>query len=565
MQTFANYTYERPNIPKVKEEFYQKLEQFQNAASLDAAIEAIDELNAIRNHLSTMYNLVFIRASIDTRDEFYHNERDFFDEHLPEIQELDTAFYKELLKSSFEAQLRNKYGSQLFDLAECQIKAFSKEIIPLLQTENKLTSAYSKLIASADINFRGESYTLAQLGPFSEDPDRKTRKEALEARQSFFAENKEKLDSIYDDLVKTRQQIAEKLGYKNFVEVGYLRMQRIDYNAEMVERFRRQVEEVIVPIATKLYEKQAKRIGVDSLKFYDESFAFSSGNATPKGTPEWIIENGKQMYDELSEETSEFFQYMLDRELLDLEAKKGKESGGYCTYIEDYQSPFIFSNFNGTSGDIDVLTHEAGHAFQVYSSRHFSVPEYYFPTSESAEIHSMSMEFFAYPWMETFFKEEVEKYKYAHISDAIQFLPYGVAVDEFQHLVYENPDWTPEERNQAWRNLEKKYLPHRNYDGIESLESGAFWQKQGHIYEDPFYYIDYTLAQVCAFQFLKKSQENRGKAWQDYIDLCKLGGSKPFLELVQSADLQSPFEEGTVEAAVSFIEDWLENIDDQKL
>ncbi|MFD1387133.1 M3 family oligoendopeptidase [Oceanobacillus oncorhynchi subsp. oncorhynchi] len=565
MQTFANYTYERPDLPKVKEDFYQKLEQFQNAASMEQAIAVIDTINAIRNHLSTMYNLVFIRASIDTRDAFYHEERDFFDAHLPEIQELSTAFYKELLKSPYEAQLRDKYGSQLFDLAECEIKAFSKEIIPLLQTENKLTSAYSKLIASADIEFRGESYTLAQLGPFAEDPDRQTRKEALEARQSFFAENKEKLDRLYDDLVKTRQQIAEKLGFKNFVDVGYLRMQRVDYNAEMVQRYRKQVEEVIVPIATKLYEKQAKRIGVDSLKFYDEAFVFASGNAAPKGNPDWIIENGKKMYNELSDETSAFFQFMLDRELLDLEAKKGKESGGYCTYIEDYQSPFIFSNFNGTSGDIDVLTHEAGHAFQAYSSRHFSVPEYYFPTSESAEIHSMSMEFFTYPWMENFFKEDVDKYKYAHLSDAIQFLPYGVAVDEFQHLVYENPDWTPEERNQAWRNLEKKYLPHRNYDGIESLESGAFWQKQGHIYEDPFYYIDYTLAQICAFQFLKKSQENREKAWQDYLDLCKIGGSKPFLKLVQSAGLASPFEEGTVEAAVDFIENWLDQVDDQAL
>ncbi|WP_080873168.1 M3 family oligoendopeptidase [Oceanobacillus timonensis] len=565
MQTFADYTYERPDIPKVKEDFYQKLEQFQHASSIEQAITAMDAINKIRNHLSTMENLVFIRASIDTHDAFYHNERDFFDEHLPEIQELTATFYKELLKSPFKAQLQKKYGSQLFDLAACEIKAFSKEIIPLLQKENKRTSAYSKLIASADIAFRGNTYTLAQLGPFAEDPDRQTRKEALEARQSFFAENKETLDRIYDDLVKTRQQIAEKLGFNNFVEVGYLRMQRVDYHAEMVQRFRKQVEEVIVPIATKLYEKQAKRIGVDTLKFYDESFVFASGNATPKGTPDWIIENGKKMYNELSTETSAFFQFMLDHELLDLEAKKGKESGGYCTYIEDYQSPFIFSNFNGTSGDIDVLTHEAGHAFQSYSSRHFSVPEYYFPTSESAEIHSMSMEFFTYPWMENFFKEDVEKYKYAHLSDAIQFLPYGVAVDEFQHLVYENPNWTPEERNQAWRSLEKKYLPHRDYDGIEHLESGAFWQKQGHIYEDPFYYIDYTLAQICAFQFLKKSQENREKAWQDYIDLCKLGGSKPFLELVQSAGLASPFEEGTVEAAVSFIEDWLYKVDDQAL
>ncbi|MFS0750715.1 M3 family oligoendopeptidase [Oceanobacillus sp. 1P07AA] len=565
MLTFKDYTYERPDIEKSREKFQQLVDIFKNAPDVKQAIKAIDEINQLRNNLYTMYNLVYIRASIDTKDEYYQQERDHFDLIEPEIQEMVTSFYKVLFESPHEKDLRKEYGSQLFELAACEVKAFSKEIIPLLQQENKLTSEYSKLIASADIEFQGKNYTLAQLGPFAQHKDRIVRKEAMEAAQSFFIENEEALDRIYDDLVKVRHEIAQKLGYDNFIEVGYLRMQRVDYNANMVDVFRQQVRDVIVPIATKLYEKQSKRIGVDKLKAYDESFVFPSGNATPKGSPEWIIENGKKMYQELSKETGEFFQFMLDHELMDLEAKKGKEAGGYCTFIEDYSSPFIFANFNGTSDDIDVLTHEAGHAFQVYSSRNYSVPEYYFPTSESAEIHSMSMEFFTYPWMKEFFGDEVEKYKYAHLSDALQFIPYGVAVDEFQHLVYENPEWTPKQRKQAWKKLEEIYLPHRDYDGIPNLEAGGFWQKQGHIYEDPFYYIDYTLAQICAFQFWKKSQEDNESAWKDYVHLCKLGGSKPFLQLVKEGNLQSPFEEGTVASVVKMIEDYLESIDDNDL
>ncbi|MFC4557629.1 M3 family oligoendopeptidase [Virgibacillus kekensis] len=565
MQTFENYTYERPNMDAEKSTFQSLLGKFTQSKSAAEQNEAINKINELRNRLSTMANLVYIRASIDTNDDFYQKERDYFDEIQPEIQEMSTAFYKELIKSPFRNELEEKWGEQLFQIADYEIKAFSPEVMPLLQKENKLSSQYSKLVASAEVEFQGKTYTLAQLAPFTQNKDRSIRKQAVETSAGFFAENADKFDDIYDQLVKTRHEIATKLGYKNFVELGYVRMLRIDYNAEMVDVFRKQVREKIVPLVSKLYEKQADRIGVDSLKIHDENFKFPTGNAQPKGSPEWIIENGKKMYEELSPETKEFFQFMLDRNLMDLEAQKGKEAGGYCTFIEDYQSPFIFSNFNGTSGDIDVLTHEAGHAFQFYSSRNIGIPEYLMPTYESAEIHSMSMEFFTWPWMELFFKEDTEKYKYSHLADGLQFLPYGVAVDEFQHKVYENPDWTPDQRKAAWKELEEIYLPHRDYDGIPYLESGSFWQRQGHIYEVPFYYIDYTLAQICAFQFWKRSRDNREDAWNDYLNLCKLGGSKSFLGLVEAANLRSPFQKGSVESVIGTIEEWLDSVDDKQL
>jgi M3 family oligoendopeptidase len=565
MLTFEDYPYERPNMKAVKDEFQQLLQQFKNAKSPEEALKVMGSINTLRNHLSTMSVLVFIRASTDTNDAFYKKEQDFFDETEPEIQEISTEFYKELVNTPYRNELEQRWGEQLFQIADFEIKAFSTEIIPLLQKENKLSSQYARLVASAEVAFQGSTYTLAQLYPFTEHSDRNTRKEAIQAYTGFFENYQTEFDSIYDDLVKVRHKIAAALGYKNFVELGYLRMLRIDYNAEMVEVFRKQVREVIVPLVSKLYKKQEERINVDQLKYYDESFIFSTGNATPKGSSKWIIENGEKMYGELSAETKEFFQFMLDRQLMDLEAKKGKEAGGYCAYIDDYQSPYIFANFNGTSDDIDVLTHEAGHAFQAYSSRGFDIPEYTDPTHEAAEIHSMSMEFFTWPWMELFFKEDTMKYKYAHLTEALKFLPYGVAVDEFQHLVYENPDWTPAERNEAWRKLEETYLPHRDYDGSAYLESGRFWQRQGHIYEDPFYYIDYTLAQICAFQFWKRSRDEPENAWMDYLRLCRLGGAKPFLELVEEAGLRSPFVDGTVESVIGTIEEWLKNVDDTKL
>ncbi len=562
---FEEYKYVRPNMEQITREFHHWLNHFHHAENVEDQHQAIAELNKVSSMFDTMYNLCYIRHTIDTEDEFYKAENDFMDEVLPVMEGLNADFNKAIVQSNFRSQLEEKWGKQLFALAEVQLKTFSPNIVPLLQKENKLVSQYTKLVASAKILFEGEERTLAQLQPFAESTDREIRKKATEARFTFFAEHEEEFDRIYDDLVQVRTEIAKTLGYKNFVELGYDRMNRTDYNADMVKNYRNQIQTYIVPLATALYKRQEKRIGVDSLKFYDESLQFLTGNATPKGDAEWILENGKKMYAQLSPETNEFFQFMTEHHLLDLLAKRGKASGGYCTFIADYQSPFIFSNFNGTSGDIDVLTHEAGHAFQVYSSRHIETPELIWPTTEACEIHSMSMEFFTYPWMNLFFKEDTDKYKFAHLSAALQFLPYGVAVDEFQHAVYENPEATPEERKQIWKELEKKYLPHRDYDGFAYLERGGFWQRQGHIFENPFYYIDYTLAQICAFQFWKKSQEDHDAAWKDYLHLCKQGGTKSFTQLVKEANLISPFEDGCVKSVIDTIQNYLNEVDDKNL
>jgi len=565
MKTFKDYEYRRPNIEEMKERQLSLIEQFKHAQTMDEQSSIIQQLNALSNDYATMANLVYIRASIDTNDEFYQAERDYFDEVGPELEEVTTEYYKALIASPFREQLENKWGQQLFDLATYQIKGFSPIVIDLMQKENKLVSEYNKLVASAQIDFNGETLTLAQLGPYTESTDREIRKSATDARFGFFSEHEEEFDRLYDELVKVRHEIAVKLGYKNYVELGYVRMNRIDYNADMVKKFRDQVRDLIVPVASELYERQAKRIDISDFKFYDEALNFLSGNATPKGDADWIVENGKKMYEELSPETGEFFNFMIDHELMDLVAKKGKESGGYCTFIENYHSPFIFSNFNGTSGDIDVLTHEAGHAFQVYSSRDIGIPEYLWPTFESCEIHSMSMEFFTWPWMELFFKEDTEKYKFTHLSSGLLFLPYGVAVDEFQHVIYENPTMTPAERKAAWKKIEETYLPHRDYDHNGYLEAGGIWQRQGHIYASPFYYIDYTLAQICAFQFWKRSREEFEEAWKDYIHLCGLGGSMSFTKLVKEAGLISPFEDGCVESVIGEIKAYLNSVDDVAL
>lgn len=561
---FKDYKYERPNYKQNEESISKLIKQINEENSLDEVKKCISDINDIRNTISTMSTLASIRYTINTEDEFYEKERDYWDENMPIYDKLNSDFYKALVKNKFRSELEEIYGKQFFDIAEYNLRAFSEEIIEDLQIENRLSSQYDKLIASAKILFEGEERNLSGLTPFILSDDRSIRKKASEAKYNFFVEHEKEIDKIYDDMVKVRTRIAKKLGYNNFVELAYVRMLRTDYNAEMINCFREQVKKYIVPVANKLYDRQKKRLGLKKLSYYDEKYEFLSGNAKPKGDPEWIVNNGKIMYSELSPETKEFFEFMTDNQLMDLVTKKGKAGGGYCTYIPDYKSPFIFSNFNGTSGDVDVLTHEAGHAFQCYRSRWIEIPECNFPTYESAEIHSMSMEFFTWPWMKLFFKDEESKYKYAHLGSAIKFIPYGVTVDEFQHFVYLNPEATPDERKSAWREIEKKYLPHKDYSECDFLERGGWWFQQGHIFASPFYYIDYTLAQICALQFWKKDQDNHKEAWEDYLRLCNVGGTKSFTNLVKVANLISPFEDGCIESIINVIDKYLEDIDDSK-
>ncbi|MBQ9037497.1 MAG: M3 family oligoendopeptidase [Erysipelotrichaceae bacterium] len=562
---FKDMKYERPEYEQVKKEYTAYLEQLRNAENKEQFLTVFFELEKLRSSLATMSTLCSIRHSINTRDEFYDKENDYWDEYGPLYSVFDAELSKICVACPFKEELYEEIPETFFELAECQIRSFDEKIVPLLQQENKLTSEYGKLKASAQIPYDGKIYNLSTIRPLTLSLDRKVRKAANDAMLKFYSDNESEFDRIYDELVKLRDKIAHELGYPSFTELAYQRMTRLDYNAEMVANYRKQILEDLVPAATRLYERQAKRLGVKTIAYYDEALEFLNGNPTPKGSYEELIEAARKMYHEMSPETAEFIDTMIEGDLWDLKSRDGKEMGGYCTSIPDYHVPFIFANFNGTSGDVDVLTHEAGHAFQFYMSRNIKVSDLQWPTMESAEIDSMSMEFNAWPWMNLFFKEDEAKYKYLHLGGAVKFLPYGVLVDHFQHEIYANPTWSPDERKACWRRLEKLYLPYKDYSESEILEKGTWWYRQGHIFESPFYYIDYTLAQVCALQFWVRNYNKDPEAWHDYVRLCKAGGKKSFTQLVKTANLKVPFEDGCVKSIVKDITDYMEAIDDTAL
>ena len=504
-----------------------------------------------------MFSLARIRNSLDTGDEFYSKEKEYCDMTIPKLKEIGQEFITALLNSPFRKDMEVKWGTLMFDNAEMELKTFSPEIVPDLQEENTLSTQYRNLIASAQIDFDGKTLTLAQIEPYCENPDRSIRKAAQDAITKWFASKAEQLDFIFDKLVKVRTNIAKKLGYKDFVQLGYYRMQRNCYDQDMVAKFRKGVAENIVPVVIELKKVQAQRIGVDTIKIYDQYFEYPDGNAKPHGTVDDIFAHGKKMYRELSSETAQFIDFMLDNELFDVLTRPGKVAGGYCSSLPKYKAPFVFANFNGTFSDIGVLTHEAGHALAAYLARDVYPSDLKNYSMEIAEIHSMSMEFFAWPWMKGFFGEQSDKYYSGHLSRALTLLPYGSMIDQFQHQIYQNPNMTPAERNQYWLELEKRYRPWLDLEDTPFFGEGRDWQYIMHIYEAPFYMIDYCLAQIVALSFWTENQEVPGQAWDKYMRLIGFAGTKTFLELIDEVDLPTPFEPDNIKTVAAAATTWL--------
>ena len=539
---FSEMPYTRPDMSVITKEFETIASCVTNAKSAAEALEQHRKFSGLSKNVLTLQAICNVRHTVNTKDEFYDKENDFFDENGPILTKLGMDFYKAMVESPYRPELTEALGELWFTNAELLLKGFDEKIIGDMQKDNAICSKYQKLLASASLDFDGKKVNLSQLGAYQLSKDREVRKAAYAKRTEFFIEHEAELDEIYDELVKLRDRMAKKLGYKNYVELGYIKMQRNSYDADDVGRFREQVKCVLVPFLRNLHEQRRKDLAVDKLKFYDEEVFYAGGNPIPKGTPEEMFEAGKLMYSELSPETKEFFDFMLDNALFDVLAKEGKAGGGYCTYLPDYGAPFVFANFNGTSDDVDVLTHECGHALNAYLSSGIDIFEYQECTLDAAEIHSMSMEFFTSKWMTLFFGGDAQKYLYMHLASALAFIPYGCMVDEFQHIIYYEPGLSPAKRKAVWQRLENEYKPHLDYDGDPFFGKGGHWQRQHHIYALPFYYIDYCLAQTCALQYRVWMEKDRAAAWTSYIELLKKAGTRKLTDLLEEAGLKSPFD-----------------------
>lgn len=540
--------YKRYTIEEAKEAFASVRTKLQNAASCREALAARDEFLSMMTTYATAASLSHCRFTLNTKAPFYQAEVAYYDEVGPLFGELNVQYSDLMLASPFRAEMEAQIGSRTFRMYEIAKKTFSPAIVEDLQKENAITTEYSKFMSEMLFTFDGEKMPLSVLRGKLEDADRDVRRRTAEAIGRGLEENADRLDDIYDRLVKIRDGIAKKLGYKNFVELGYYRMNRLDYDADMIRHFRENVARDLVPAVSRVKAELAAELGITDFKFYDDAVSAAGATVRPHLSVDEIFAAAREMYHDMNPEIGRFMDEMCEAGAFDVMPREGKWGGGYCTSFPAYKQPFILANFNGSCGDIDVITHEFGHALAANFVFHGGDMELDVGGMETAECHSMSMEFLCWKYMDKFFGDEADKYRRKHLLSALSFIPYGVIVDEFQQNVYEHPEYTPAERKKMYLELEKKYRPYLSFDGIPYLEEGTRWQYQMHIYESPFYYIDYCLAQTVALSFLFASREDYSSALSRYLDFARAGGTRAFPDLIAAAGLPSPFVDGSLKA-----------------
>lgn len=547
MLQFKDYKYTRPDCKALVEQYTALANEVAAAGSAEGVCAAIRIAEKLGVEYASDYSIASIRNTIDTTDEFYDAEMNYLLSEGSAVSEAESCLFRAVLASPYLESVKKEFPEVMFVNAEMAVKTTSAETVELAARESALVLEYQKLMSSAKIDFMGETLTVAQLGSHKFDPDRAHRRAAFAAEGEFYNSHRDQLDRIYSDLVNVRTAIAHRLGFKSFTELGYMQLTRNCYDEKMVSVFRSEVKKNIVPLVAELKKKQAERIGVDSIMLHDDGVIFKNGNPKPIGSFDDTRAAGIKMYREMKPETKDYIDFMDSSDLFSLIATNGKAPGGYCTSIPRYKAPFIFSNFNNTAHDVEVFTHEGGHAFADYVAQRSGFPlSVQSPTMESCECHSMSMEFLAWPWLESFYGDRTDEAKLAHLQNALFFIPYGCMVDEFQHIMYNNPDMTSQERHEAWLKLEHEYRPYMGMDDIPFFSEGRGWQRQLHIYHYPFYYIDYCLAQTVALQIFALSTESWENAWQHYYAFLSKGGTLTFTQLLAQAGLASPFEAGSL-------------------
>ena len=558
---FNEMTYTRPDIDALLARCRELAAKAAAAPDGDALVRLYYEQSEAFAEYNTAANLANIHYTCDTRDAYWKAEQDFFDANGPAVTNASVEISRAFLANPHVDALTDKFGTTCVAGMKNAVLSMDDRTVELQQQFNALVSRYQQIYGGALVELDGKQLTIPQLGPYKEDLDPAVRRAAYEAEAGYFDAHRAELDELYGQIVQNLNAQARVMGYHDYSELSYVRMNRIGYGPEEIRKFRDQVANDVVPQLQKVMALRAKRTGIAHPAFTDLPILFRDGNPKPIPGYKARMDAARTMYHELSPETAEFIDFMQDNELFDVESRPGKMSGGYMTSLPSYKAPFIFANWNDTSGDVDVLTHECGHAFEGYvAERDPAIPaDLECPGMESAEIHSMAMEFLTAPWHHLLFGRDTDKYALLHAEDSFVFLAYGCEVDEFQHIMYQNPDLTPDERNAEWLKLEKKYRPWIDFADLPFYGRGAGWQRQLHIYECPFYYIDYCLSTMAALQFFLLSLTDHKDAWERYLRLVRRAGTASYTELLETAGLKVPFEEGSIKGIAQQMTDWLEN------
>lgn len=511
----------------------------------EAWIELSEDWNALKSYVNSEQSRLNYRFTKDmTNPEAEAAERAHRQEVVPTAEDGEAKLVAALLGSRHSAAVGARFGDQLLRVLRVGEPALAPENSDLRVEISDLAKDYDKTVAGGEVDVLGETMTLSKARSRTISPDPALRRAAYEAHWGWFIEHRDQLAEIFDGQVKRRDEMGRRLGHANFVPLGYAMMGRTDYGPEESAMFRESVRNHASPIYEELMKGQARSLGTPTLKPWDAGYHpeldLPLDAAEPIG--EQLDKMGRVL-SRLSPKLLKHFERMRAEELIDLENRKGKASGAYCTAFSDEGRAAIFCNSTGGATDVGTLVHEMGHAVQAWESMPIEAVDLRWPTSDAAEIHSMGLEFLSLPYLDEFFTEEQQQtFARGRWKKAITLCCYVCTIDEFQHWVYENPTASWQDREDAFVRIRDTYQPGFDWTGDAAPYAPTRWYGQLHLFRYPFYYIDYAIAETSAMQLGMLDARDHGACLEKYLALCQLGGTKSLLGILESAGLKSPFD-----------------------
>lgn len=492
---------------------------------------------------------LYIRMTCDTSDEQAKSAYLNYVENIePKLKQMSFEMDRKIANCPHTSDLDEaRYGVLIRNL-KADVEIFREENVPLQTDDTKLDQQYDEICGAMSVDFRGKEHTLPQMAKYLEETDRQLREEAWRAVADRRYQDHDRINDIFDRMVKIRHQIALNAGFENYRDYAFKAKHRFDYTPEDCEAFHRGAEEVCVPVYRQLNRERKNILKVDKLRPWDLAVDVKGRKPLrPFASADELVERTSKLFHRMNPELGGLFDTMRGGDCLDLDSRKGKAPGGYQYMRDRARTPFIFMNAAGLHRDLETMVHEAGHAFHSMYCRQEPLVDYRHAPLEFCEVASMSMELLMFPYLDEFYdEEEAGRAKRSHLEDLSKMIPWIATIDAFQHWIYLNPEHTREERTAKWLELDARFGAAVDWTGLEKYRE-TMWQRQLHLFGVPFYYIEYGIAQLGALQLWLQSRRDEKKALANYRKAMTLGGSRPLPDLFGAADLKFSFGPDTMQ------------------
>ncbi|HEX2523572.1 MAG TPA: M3 family oligoendopeptidase [Terriglobia bacterium] len=544
------------------EPFFQKLEgrSLETAEGLETWIRDRSELMDVVNEEGS---LRYIRMTCDTENlDLKKAYFQFLEEISEKVKAADNRLKRLYLASPARPLLAREKYFIIDRSSQNDVDLFREENVPLETEESKLSQSYQQLMGSLTVQFEGKEQTLQQMGRYQEMPDRLLREAAWKAVVAQRLVESEKLEQIFNDLLFVRQKISANAGFASYRDYAFRRLERFDYTVDHCLRFHDGVEAAVVPVVRRIEQRRAKDLGLARLRPWDMNVdPLNRAPLKPFTEARELVDGCLRITERVDSRFGGFIQTMRDLELLNLESRKGKAPGGYQSSLAEARLPFVFMNAVGLDGDVRTLLHEAGHAFHVFATQEEPIGHYRQAPIEFCEVASMSMELLGGEYLSVFYPnpEDLDRSRKKHLEAVIDILPWIARVDAFQHWVYTRPNHTVDERRAYWVELHQRFGGIEDWSDFEHAQATS-WHRQLHIFELPFYYIEYAIAQLGALQVWINSKKDFRAAVADYWSALQLGGSRPLPELFARAKVKFDFGPSALEPLMAAVEAELQKL-----